>query len=126
MPKPIENWITFPDRVLCESFLSIGFEHVWAPRSHFPIGLFFALFAPFSAYAWDRFGAILGGGARATPAFEIAGSSVRPAIPLEKFSRMLSIDFRGASAQLRAAPRSRDFPRNRQPLGAGKHAAEQG
>ena len=61
MPKPIENWITFPDRVLCESFLSIGFEHVWAPRSHFPIGLFFALFPSFSVYPWDRFGAILGG-----------------------------------------------------------------
>ena len=61
VPKPIENWITFPDRVLCESFLSIGFEHVWAPRSHFPIGLFFALFASFSVYPWDRFGAILGG-----------------------------------------------------------------
>ena len=60
MPKPIENWITFPDRVLCESFLSIGFEHVWAPRSLLPIGLFFALFPSFSVYPWDRFGAILG------------------------------------------------------------------
>ena len=102
MPKPIENWITFPDRVLCESFLSIGFEHVWAPRSHFPIGLFFALFASFSVYPWDRFGAIFGG-ARAKPAFENAGSSVRPASPTDP-----------------------THGRNRQPLGAGKHAAEQG
>ena len=99
MPKHTENWTPFPNRVLCESFLSIGFEHVWAPRSHFPIGLFFALFASFSVYPWDRFGAIFGG-ARAKPAFENAGSGIRPT--------------------------NRDFPRNRQPLGAGKHAAEQG
>ena len=79
VPKPIENWITFPDRVLCESFLSIGFEHVWAPRSHFPIGLFFALFASFSVYPWDRFGAILGG-ARAKVLNANPGSSVRPAM----------------------------------------------
>ena len=80
MPKPIENWITFPDRVLCESFLSIGFEHVWAPRSHFPIGLFFALFASFSVYPWDRFGAKKGD-PRAKPAFENAGSGIRPVMP---------------------------------------------
>ena len=80
MPKHIENWIPFPDRVLCESFLSIGFDWVWAPRSLLPIGLFFALFASFSVYPWDRFGAIFGG-ARAKPAFENAGSWVRPAKP---------------------------------------------
>ena len=106
MPKPIENWITFPDRVLCESFLSIGFEHVWAPRSHFPIGLFFALFASFSVYPWDRFGAILGG-ARAKVLNALHRSSVRPAMPA-------------------GARGSRTNRRNRQPLRAGKHAAELG
>ena len=106
MPKHIENWITFPDRVLCESFLSIGFEHVWAPRSHFPIGLFFALFASFSVYPWDRFGAILGG-ARAKVLKALHRSSVRPAMP----------------GHARGTDTNR---RNRQPLGAGKHAAELG
>ena len=82
MRKTTTRWIPFPDRVLCESFLSIGFDWVWAPRSLLPIGLFFALFALFSVYPWDRFGAIFGG-ACAKPAFENAGSGIRPASPAQ-------------------------------------------